>query len=547
MSLPRIFAGRRRRLFAWLVLNGVLQAVCGFGLALGVRGLLHDAEAGRLEAGPVLVLIALGFVLLALRIREAGDAERLGQDYVKRVRLRIFERVARRPLLPGGEERRFGITLTRLTGDLNSLRNWVSVGLARSVVAACSIAGLLVGLAHFSPRAAAVTLAVVAACGLGWALALPGLREAVREARRRRGRLASNLSEKVLAARAVVQLGRAAQERARIRRDSDRLRDALVRRARWGSLLRASPEIVWPLTIVATLAALTATGRPASELVVALLLVGMIVPALSQIARALDHRVAFEEGRRRIEQALDEPRLREARDAVALPGGGPVAVELCGVGVEGVFSGLALRAEAGERVLIVGPTGAGKSTLLGLLARLRDPDTGEVRIDGVDVRSLELDSLHAAVQLVSGDLPLLRGTVSENLSYGMSDEDPSWLERVAEACGLIADPALGSLGLETRIEERGANLPHGLRRRIGLARALAVRPRLLLVDEPELLSDPSALDALEAALRISNATALIVGSERALPSAIDRVWHLPAGVVEIPKPVQNVIQGVRWS
>ncbi len=545
MAMPRIYAGRRRRFVAMLVANGIAQATAGFGLALALRALLRAAEEGRLAWPWLGGLVGLGLVVLALRIREASDAERLGQDYVTRVRLRIFDRVAERPAKAdrGG---RFGVTITRLTGDLNSLRNWVSLGIARSIVSLISIAGLLAGLFYFSAVAGLVVAGVLLVFGLGGALVAPQLRSAVKEARRRRGRLSNNLSEKVLAARAVRQLGRQDHERARIRRHSRQLRDVLVRRARWSALLRASAEITWPLAIVALLASLVATGRPASELVVAVLLVGMIVTALGQLARAFDHRIAFDEGRRRIAEALAEPRLREARRAVPLPGSGPLALELEDVAVASVFSHVSLRAAPGERILVVGPTGAGKSALLGLAARQRDPDAGAVRLDGIAATRIELDALHAAVQTVSAELPLLRGTVAENVGYAVPDEDPGWLAQVAEACGLTGDPGLAA-GLETRVEEQGANLSQGLRRRILLARAIALRPRLLLVDEPGLLADPGSRRVLERALDLVGATALIVAPERADPLRVDRIWRLPEGREERPDRSVLASEGVLWN
>jgi len=350
----------------------------------------------------------------------------------------------------------------------------------------------------------------------------------------------------VLAARAVWQLGRADHERRRIRRHSQQLRDALVRRARWSALLRSSSEIAWPVAIVALLTSLVATARPTSELVVSVLLVGMIVTAMGQVARAFDHRVAFEEGRRRIGATLSEPRIREARGAVPLPGSGPIELEYDGVVVAGAFARIVLRAVPGERILVTGPTGSGKSTLLALAARMRDPDGGEVRLDGIPIARLELDALHAAVQVVSAELPLLRGTVGENVGYAAPDDDPDWLLRVADACGLTNDPALES-GLESRVEEQGANLSQGLRQRILLARAIAIRPRLLLVDEPGLLADPASRAALERAIELSEATVLVVGSEWGSPLRIDRIWRMPEGQEENPNESSNVVKGIRWS
>ncbi len=546
VSLPRILAGDRRRRVAWLVANGIGQAMAGFALAFALRGLLRGSESGTLDPRELGAMVGLGLFVLALRIREASDAERLGQDYVMRVRLEIFDRLAGRPR-PAEKNPRFGVTLSRLTGDLNSLRNWVSYGIARAVVAGVSIVGLVASLFYFSPLAGGVITGVLVVSLLGSALALPSLRLSVREARRRRGRLTNNLSEKVLAARAVWQLGRTEHERSRIRRHSRALRDALVRRARWSALLRSSAEIVWPIAIVSLLAALVATARPASELVVSILLVGMITTALGQIGRALDHRVAYEEGRRRIGAVLAAPRVREARRAVPLPGTAPLDVVFSGVSVDGVFADLSLRAAPGERVLVDGPTGSGKSTLLALLLRHREPDAGEVQLDGIALGQIRLESLRSAVQLVSPELPLLRGNVLENIAGAVADDDDDdWIATVVDACALTHDLALDA-GLATRVSEQGANLSEGLRRRIRIARAIAMRPRLLLIDEPGLSADPTASTALANAASLSGATILIVGPDANEQLRIDHVWHLPEGRSERARSFSNVIEGIQWS
>ncbi len=543
MSMPKVFAGSRRHLIAQLVANGLAQATCGFGLALSLRELLQGAERGRLSWPWLAAMIGIGVSVLALRVREAGDAERLGQDYVMRVRLRIFDRVAERPARMTGR-RRFGLTITRLVSDLSSLRNWVSLGIARSVVATISIVGLLASLCYFSPVSAATVLGVMLVCVLGIAIATPHLRIAVVEARRRRGRLTNNLSEKVLAARAVWQLGRADRERTRIRRQSGQLRDALIRRARLSAILRSSSEIAWPLAIASVLATSIAMASPVSELVIAVLLVGMIMTAMGRIAQAWDYRIAFEEGRRRIGELLEEPRIREARDAVALPGSGPLELTFDDVTAGDALQGVRLRARPGDRVLVVGPTGAGKSTLLALAARMAEPDAGVIRLDGIEIARIELDALHRAVQLVSAELPLLRGTVAENVGYAAPEESEEWLTRVADACGLMDDSALAQTGLDLRVDEQGANLSQGLRHRILLARAVAARPRLLLVDEPRLLADPRSRTALVNAIALTSATVLIVADEAGPAPEVDQVWRLPAARVDAPPPPDATVEGI---
>jgi ABC-type multidrug transport system fused ATPase/permease subunit len=350
------------------------------------------------------------------------------------------------------------------------------------------------------------------------------LRAFVREARRRRGRLANNLGEKLLASHTVRQLGRTEHELARVRTHSGWLRDALVRRARLAEALAALPDFAVPAAL-ATWIAVRGASAPA-ELAAGALVLGVLAGALRDLARALEHRLAFEEGRARIAELLSAPRLVEKRRAKTLAGSGPVALELSHVSVRGALHDVSFNAKPGDRVLVTGAAGSGKSTLLALAARLLDPDAGELLLDGVPLRALSLDALHDAVQLVSPELPLLRGSVADNVSYGAEDDDADWISRVAEACGLANEPALAE-GLATRVDERGANLSASLRARVALARAIAARPRLLLVDDAAFARDPAAGLALERALALHPATALVVGS--AGEPGFTQVWEIAAG------------------
>jgi ATP-binding cassette subfamily B protein len=150
---------------------------------------------------------------------------------------------------------------------------------------------------------------------------------------------------------------------------------------------------------------------------------------------------------------------------------------------EPILDGVSFEAEPGDTVGLVGPTGAGKSTLLKLLLRLYDVDSGAVRVDGHDVRSLELASLRGAVGYVSQDAVLFDGTIAENVRYGRfeaSREEVVAAAEAAEAHAFIEDLPDG---YETRVGERGVKLSGGQRQRVALARAVLRDPAVLILDE----------------------------------------------------------------
>ena len=155
-----------------------------------------------------------------------------------------------------------------------------------------------------------------------------------------------------------------------------------------------------------------------------------------------------------------------------------------------VLDGLSFEIQSGSTAL-VGPSGAGKSTLLRLLNRLADPAAGAVQYRGRDLRELEVLGLRREVALVPQLPALLPGTVAENLAYG-----PSLCER-----GCATARALVLAGLDESFAERSAReLSVGEQQRVMLARALALEPAVLLLDEPTAALDERARDAIERTL-----------------------------------------------
>jgi len=150
-----------------------------------------------------------------------------------------------------------------------------------------------------------------------------------------------------------------------------------------------------------------------------------------------------------------------------------------------VLQDVSLKVPAGTTLAIVGPTGSGKSTLVGLLPRLLDPPPASVFLDGHDVRDLPLAALRGAIGFVPQESFLFSATVRENVAFGMV-QDGDGAERVEWAAGvaqLSKDVSDFPAGYETFVGERGITLSGGQKQRTALARALAIDPRILVLDD----------------------------------------------------------------
>lgn len=148
-----------------------------------------------------------------------------------------------------------------------------------------------------------------------------------------------------------------------------------------------------------------------------------------------------------------------------------------------VFSGLNLSIHAGEKVAIVGPSGGGKTTLCNLIPRFYNISSGEITLDGVDIRHLQLKSLRKSIGIVQQDVYLFSGTVFENIAYGKAGATKEEVIQAAKQAG--AHEFIESLknGYDTYVGERGVKLSGGQKQRISIARVFLKNPPILILDE----------------------------------------------------------------
>ncbi|RIV38351.1 ABC transporter ATP-binding protein [Micromonospora radicis] len=400
-----------------------------------------------------------------------------------------------------------------------------------------------------------------------WALALVGStvfpalfalnvaysrRMAPRQARaqRLRAEVSGIAHESFDGALVVKTMGREAQETARFADRAGQLRDALISVGRlrgiFDPMLETLPSLGTLAVLVVGAYRLRQGAIEVSELVsVAFLFTVLAFPvrAIGWVLAELPRSVAGWDRVRRVLDATGEMPYGDAR----LDGTGPATLTFADVafgyepaeahqpGTE-VLGEVSFTVGAGRTVALVGPTGAGKSTIAALAVRLVDPRSGTVRVDGVDVRELAADSLAGTAALVAQVPFVFDDTVRANVSLdrpGIDDEAVWAALRLAEADGFVA--ALPD-GLDTMVGERGTSLSGGQRQRLTLARALAGRPRLLVLDDATSAVDPRVEAAILAGLRSSadggpGASILVVAYRRATIALADEVIYLEQGRV----------------
>ena len=229
-----------------------------------------------------------------------------------------------------------------------------------------------------------------------------------------------------------------------------------------------------------------------------------------------------------VQEKVGAQPMRVIEGAVALEN-----VEAEYVAGEPVLKGIDLRAEPGQTVAIVGPTGAGKTTIINLLPRFWDVTGGSVRIDGVDVRDVQLHSLREQIGIVLQDTYLFSSPVMDNIRFSRpdaSDEEVVAAAKLAQAHDFIERLPEG---YETVLGERGSGLSQGQRQLLAIARAALADPRILILDEATSSVDTRTEQRIQAALNelLKGRTSFVIAHRLSTIRSADQVLVLHEGEI----------------
>ena len=478
----------------------------------------------------------------------------LGERVVADIRNAVYARVIR--MDPAFFEiTRNGEVLSRLTTDTTLVQSISGSGLSIALRSTLSLVGGLVMLVLTSPRMASYTLVGIVVVVVPVIVVGRFIRRLSRQSQDRVADT-SGLAGETLNAMQTVQSF--TLEDLQTSRYADAVKASFqtaVRRIRMNAVLVAVAFVLVFSMLTLFLwggsrAVLTGemTGGQLGQFLMYAFFVGSSAMALSSLWGEIQRAAGAME---RLTELLNaEPQIRAPANPVSLPAhvSGRIEFERAGFSYpsrpgEKALDDFSLRVEPGDTVAIVGPSGAGKSTSFQLLLRFYDLLKGQIRVDGVDIASLDPRELRRLVGLVPQETVLFGESAMENIRYGRPEATDEEVRKAARLAA--ADEFIQKLpeGYDTFLGERGTRLSGGQRQRIAIARAILKDPPILLLDEATSSLDAESEQLVQAALEelMKNRTTLVIAHRLATVKKVDRILVMNHGRVEAIGPHETLI------
>ncbi len=517
--LVKYFAGERKVVFFLLavVLVVVLASVYAPRLQSDAIDSISERDFGALP-GTLLMMLAVYALQSAGTFLQSRESAILSQRVVKRMREDLFDCVVN---LPVGyiDAHSHGDIMSRMTNDVENISNTVSQSLSSLFSGVLTVIGTVAMMLWLCPPLALLSCMTVILTVTATKFLSGAMRTFYRRRQALLGTLNGTVEEMVGGYRTVVAYGR--QEA--VVASFDRTADELTRAGIFAEILGGSMGPVMNVinnvgfVIIAAFGGYFAVNGMISIGVISAFIVyakqfGRPIDELAQIYGQIQTAVA---GAERVFAIIDEPREDKSGSADMEQARGVINfrnVNFSYVPGQRVLRDFNLEVRAGHKIALVGATGSGKTTVVNLLMRFYDVDSGDILIDGVNIKDIGCKSLRENTAIVLQDTVLFADTVRNNLKYGRQGATDEEMEEAARMSNCHDMILRLKDGYDTVLSGEGGNLSQGQRQLLAIARAFLAQPKILILDEATSSVDTRTEKRIQDAMvkLMENRTSLII-------------------------------------
>jgi ATP-binding cassette, subfamily B, bacterial len=457
------------------------------------------------------------------------------------------------------DQKKTGDLISRVTSDIDAIQSLVSNVLLGIVVNVLTLVGMILIMLYLSWEFTLIALLVTPALFFVVYRFTRRIKKASRAVRRKEGEVVSVLAEVLSSIRVVKAFAREDYEQERFEQESRESVEITLQARSIKAKLAPVVEIIVAAGTCLVLwygARLVMTGElTAGALLVFLLYIGKMYKPMRELSKMTDTISKAAIGWERIREVLEtDMQVRNFPGARPAPSfKGKIEFDHVNFSYDGkreVLKDISFKIKPGQLAALVGPTGGGKTTIVSLLPRFYDLTSGEIRIDGEDIRRFKIKSLRKQISFVLQESLLFRAPVWQNIAYGKPEATRDEIIHAAKLAN--ADEFIEKMpdGYDTMIGERGMTLSGGQRQRITIARAIIRNAPILVLDEPSSGLDPAAERLVFDALTnlMEGKTSIVIAHRLATIRRADVIFVIDKGkVVEQGTHDELLAQGGLYS
>ena len=496
------------------VLMALIVAAGSLAIPVLIQQILDQGLRGEegLRSNFIYISCAIAFLIVSFVIfaqrATYNRLVRVAETTILELRVRVFRHLHRLSLADHQEARK-GILTARVTSDIETLSQFAQWGAIAWIVDSVIIVGTLTVMAIYSWQLTLVVIAIylpiipiLKAIQQQQFLKYREVREAVSET-------LGQASEAVTAAPVIRSYGYQNSIRSKLEKANQNQYRRQIRAHKFFALLAPVMDTFSALSIAGVIVAGSylgpEMGLTSGEMIAFVFLTTILIAPIWELGEVLDQTQTALAGWWKILSVLDVPiEVHEPESGEKLKTGA-LEIEASNVNFRyrtgsQVLDDISIRIPAGTNVAVVGETGSGKTTFVKLLARIADPTSGQITINGVPIHEIDAESRHSSIQMVPQDGFLFDQTIRENVAFGKPHASEEEIQTAFHSLGLT--DWLNKLpdGIDTQTGSRGERISVGERQLVALARAQLANPGLLILDEATSAVDPETEVALVSAL-----------------------------------------------